>query len=299
MKASALNVGLGLLVAASVRALSGAASSDPALAAGIEEVKAGRAQQGIAILSEFVSRAAGDAKRQEEVAEAYLYLGVAYASLGQRSPALSQFLQALRRNPSLELRPADAPPAAREVFDEARREAASLGAAAGEKKKKGSKAPLLIAGAATVAGAGAAIAGGGKESPPASSPTPTPTFSLVTAFGGTILLLNADPPPGSTVRPGAQAPNMVFRFVLPADVPEKVQLVVELLGAPGPCWRTTSAVLAQPPGTEMTVGVGFTPQPPSCAPPFTTVALQARVVDAASGDVLFSTSYSGGYTVNP
>jgi hypothetical protein len=172
----------------------GTADRDPALDRGIKQVAAGEWKQGLGTLSEVVRRLSKDKERAGEVAEACLYSGLAYVGLGETSPAISQFAQALMRNPQIKIPVSQESRAALDAFEIAPREAvAPVAAHAGGNK---SKAPLIVAGAAVVAGAGVAIAAGGGGSSADSFHNPVPPTFTATGATGTpqLLLLSAVPP---------------------------------------------------------------------------------------------------------
>jgi tetratricopeptide (TPR) repeat protein len=107
---------------------------DDELVKGKQEVRSGAYDAGIITLSAVVRRLGGAEGREAEAAEAYLNLGIAYAGLGQVSPARSQFVQALLRNPQIALDPG-VPPSAVEIFAAARKEADEQGLLKGAPKK--------------------------------------------------------------------------------------------------------------------------------------------------------------------
>jgi hypothetical protein len=307
-------VGALLLLAGVVTAAAGFApppASDTELQAGIAAVAAKDYQAAIGPLSGVVRRLGKDTARQDELLSAYLYLGVAYAGLGQDSPARSQFAQVLLRKPDATLAVPDAPEAARKAFADAKRDAAPALAAAEEQKKKASKKPLLFVG---LAGAGAAIgiAGvvGGDDAavsppPPADAPPPT-SFRFASRNGNPILVLGTgDPGSGSTIDiDSGPRPRLMFTVQASATNPpapgyEQLRAVVDLVTADrGACWHAESGPFAQPAGTVVSVVVEF-PGPTSCAAPFNTLAVEARLFDLVGGRQIGMTTYTGGYRVVP
>src|SRR5262249_39786435 len=174
------------------------AGDDPDLAKGVAEVEGGAFGPAIQTLSGVVARLGPDPARKEDAARAFLHLGIAYAALGEVSPARSQFIQALKRNPGL------APDSRRytgkvlDVFAAARQEARTMGILPDEKAKNGGGPWKVALGAVAVGGGAAALAAGGSDAPSAQA-TPPPgglpgEFVLTgTAGTGTVRLLSHDP----------------------------------------------------------------------------------------------------------
>jgi hypothetical protein len=157
------------------------------LATGIHQVEEGDLDGAVISLDTAIQRLSKEAGREADLAQAYLYLGLAQLGLGQRERAKSSVRGALRANQQLTLDPKRFPPGLIQLADEVRREAVPVAAApapsptpappaaatgtatkpAPEEKKKGggSKAVLIGLGVAAVGGGIAAAAGGGGGSP--------------------------------------------------------------------------------------------------------------------------------------
>jgi hypothetical protein len=289
-----------LLVAASVLAPP-APPLDPGLERGIKHVDAGEWDQGIAALSDVVRRLAADKTRQKEVAQACLYSGVAYAGLGQKSPALSQFSQALLRDPQIRLDPARASKAAVEIFEEARRETSAV-VASRQPKKKGGKVALIGIGVLAAGGAGVAIAGGGGSDGSTPPTTLIPATFTVTGSTGEpeLLLLTANPPSASRVSVSMSGTilNLAFTFLNNPRLPNRVQIRIEMLGSSGNCLNGASEVAevnrAQSASVLTITSLHFT-----CALPFVTTSMNVRLFDADANVPVSLTSYSGGYRFEP
>jgi len=155
--------------------------TDPEVAKGIRELDDGEFEAAILTLDAATRRLAGDPKATRDVAEAYLYLGVAYLGKGAETSAKAQFREALARAKDLKLSPEKFAPKVIEIFEKARDEvsakpsaSASPALAGAPKKKAGSSKGLLIGGAVVVAGGGVALAaGGGGASHTSATPTTT------------------------------------------------------------------------------------------------------------------------------
>jgi hypothetical protein len=102
-----------------------------------------------------------------ELARAYLYLGVAYGQLGEKSLANSRFLRALDLDAELAKRHADAiralPVSARDAFNHAVLEHRRLRANQQSAKKRSWTGLALLGGAGVAAGAGLALARGKED----------------------------------------------------------------------------------------------------------------------------------------
>lgn len=137
---------------------------DPEVAKGIREVEEGDIDAGILTLDAAARRLARDPSRAHILAQAYLYLGIAYLGKGQQALAKVQFREAVTRAPELSLSPDQYPPKVVELFEAAKRDvvaSAPSPAAAAPPKKGGSKTPLILGGIAVVGGAGVLAARGG------------------------------------------------------------------------------------------------------------------------------------------
>jgi tetratricopeptide (TPR) repeat protein len=121
------------------------AVSDAEVARGIRYVNEGDYDRAILVLdgaARRLSSAPGDAR---ELAQAYLYLGIAYFAKGHTASAKARFRDAVRHDPGLSLRPEEFAPKVVELVEVAREEVAkaapppSSSPTVGEKKgsKKG------------------------------------------------------------------------------------------------------------------------------------------------------------------
>ncbi|HVQ28333.1 MAG TPA: hypothetical protein VMV21_02065, partial [Vicinamibacteria bacterium] len=192
---------------------------DKELVAGVAAVTAKDYSSAIGILSQVVRRLASVPASEDDLVSAYVHMGVAFAGLGQESPARSQFAQALLRKPTLTFDVSGAPDLARKLFAEAQRDAAPAIAASAQQKKKSSKVPLIAAGVVAAAAAGAAVAGGGGSSDGKTSPPPTfsanlqPTrlFNFAGISGSPYLfLVSGEPASGSTLSVGSARPRFLL-----------------------------------------------------------------------------------------
>jgi hypothetical protein len=157
------------------------------LKAGISLVKEGDFE-GAVVKLDAVVRDLGPAGSDAELAQAYLFLGVAYLELDQEALARGKFAQALARAPEMRLDPSEFSPQVIRTFEGTRQEAlpaappaeataaaaAPPAGAASEGDGRRSTVPLWVLGGAAVAGGVALASGGGS---PAASPTPAPTPS--------------------------------------------------------------------------------------------------------------------------
>jgi hypothetical protein len=298
---------LGLLVGAP-RATTPGTPGDSELEAGIAAVAAREYSSAIGTLSAVVRRLGKDPARNDDVVAAYLYLGVAFAGLGQESPARSQFAQALLRRPDATLDVPDPPALALEAFAAAKREATPMIAATAEQKKK-PKIPLLLAGLA-VAGAGVGVAASaqGDDAPAAEEPIDPPPPSAFQPFfrnGNPFLTLGSgDPASGSTIVLGAAIrPRLVFIAQgsdFSGELPSFPQLraTVDLTSGRGSCWHSESPAFALPSGVRVELLMEFSGRP-SCPVPVTTFGVDARLFDLVTGGQISLSTYRGGYRIVP
>ena len=159
--------------------------SNPELAAGIKQVEEGDYTGAIVTLDGAASalRLSKDPARTKDLAQAYLYLGIAYVGLGHETSAKAKFREALGQSGELALSPTQFPPKVIELFEVAKQEGRPTVAAAPAKEKKGGSGKvLLIGGLAAVAVGGAALAAGGGEDAPTE---PVDTRETLNATGTT------------------------------------------------------------------------------------------------------------------
>jgi hypothetical protein len=163
---------LALMLGASLVApdvVSQVGAPDPELVAGIRQVKEGDFETAVLTLDGVSRRLSGDPARRRDLAQANLYLGIAYLGLDQRPPAKERFRKAVEADEDLRLSPDRFSPKVLALFDEARREVEAQRKAAA-KGGAGSKGLYIALG---VGGAAAAVAlvakGGSNGTPPAGS----------------------------------------------------------------------------------------------------------------------------------
>jgi len=156
---------------------------DPDVAKGVREVEEGELDAGIFTLDAAVRSLAGDPARSRDLAQAYLYLGIAFVGKAQETAARARFRDALQQQGGLSLSPDQFPPKVIALFEAARQElqaaavkppAAASPAApapsplpqpvAAERKQGGSKKLPLILGALALGGGGVALAARGGSS---------------------------------------------------------------------------------------------------------------------------------------
>ena len=159
-------------------ATAGQSPADPRLAKGIGEVDQGDYDAAIVTLDELVREWAGKPGNAKDLAQAYVYLGVAYLAKGHETAAKARFREALMQSGDLRLGTDQFAPRVVEVFEKAREESRQQAPAAPNKKGGSSKTLLVVLGGAAVAGGAVALAAGGgtsASSPPAtSSPATSP-----------------------------------------------------------------------------------------------------------------------------
>jgi hypothetical protein len=268
-----------------------AETRDAGLERGIRKVEAGEWTEALKHLSEAARRLSRDPSRKSEAAQAFLYAGLAYVGLGDTSPAISQFAEAVRRNPRIAIPAERDSQAARDAFEVARREAE-----AGPAPKTGgkSKAPFVVAGVAA-AGAGVALAAGGgsaSNDPSASIPK---TFTVTGSTGTPQLrLLSAVPPSASTIHLARSGPTLAFAFNNEPGLPARVQIQAEMSGPSGACIVGVSDVLTVDPRAA-SFGLDINSWTYSCQVGFVTVSMNVRLFDADGHSPVSQASYSGGY----
>jgi hypothetical protein len=271
--------------------------ADPGLAEGKQQVASGRYEEAIATLSAVVRRLGTLPGQEEEVARAYLYLGVAYTGLGQMSPARSQFVQALKRDPSLTLDPGTAPPEALAALAAARQEGESEGVLPpdGHGKKKGPWRKALALGAVGAGVGVAAIAGASSHDSTAPSPTQTWTPIETSPY---IQIVTSNPPPGSTFTVAAVV-SVTLRAVNTGTVPEYPQLffVVDAMTADRrACLSGETSPFSFLRGSSVTYAF---PLVARCPVPFTTVSLEISLQDPETSQRPYHASYRGEFRVTP
>lgn len=286
---------MGSFVGGPVRAEDAVRDAD--LARGKEQVRQGEYDAGIVTLTAVVRRLQAVSGRDAEAADACLHLGIAYAGLGQTRAARSQFVQALKRDPSIAPDPKAAPANALEAFAAARGEAEEegvLAAARQARKKKGPGTKIALGVGALGAGVGVALAaGGGGQSaiPPKLAFIPVTTSPL-------ILLVGVQPPPGSTFSAGSGV-TVSLQSTIPATSTEELRFfyVAEALTAEGRiCLSGRSGPYGLGPGGTLGGLFGLTA---TCTPPFTTESLEIALEDVDTGARRFRATYRGRLQVVP
>ena len=155
-----------LSLALAVPATLAAQPADREVKKGIQQVDDGEYDAAILTLDAAARRLAVASRQGPDLAQAYLYLGIAYLAKGHETTARNRFREALKQARDLNLSPAKFAPRVIEAFERAReeevRQAPSTKAGGG-----GSRTLLLAGGAAAAAGAGALVlAGGGGDDTP-------------------------------------------------------------------------------------------------------------------------------------
>ncbi len=161
------------------------APPDADLATGIRQVNEGQLNDAILTLDGLVRRLADDPEQVPVLAQGYLWLGIAYASLEQVDRAKECFVSALSRDWTLHVSPDRFPPKVSDAFAQAREEARAAGLGPKDTGNVvaggGLGVGAIVAIVAGVAGAGAAVAasggGGGGDSTPANQPPATPAIT--------------------------------------------------------------------------------------------------------------------------
>jgi hypothetical protein len=149
-RAVALHIAFVLLMVPDGR-IAAAASQD--LATGIRQVQEGDFENAVLTL-QAVSRAlAGQTTRRPELAQAYLYLGIAHVALDQADPAKAAFKAALGQNKSLRLSEDRFSPKVIAAFEAARREAEAAAVAPDAGEATRGKPLLWVALGGAAAGA--------------------------------------------------------------------------------------------------------------------------------------------------
>jgi len=157
---------------------------------GIAQVDDGDYDGAILTLDNAARRLVADKTKINDLAQAYLYLGIAYMGKGREAAAKAKFREAISQIKTLSLSADKFPPKVVDLFEAAKaeesREAPAPSPAptsAPEKKKGGSKAIFILGGLAAAGGIAAAASGGSGGG--SASTTTTPTTQSLT-FTGTL-----------------------------------------------------------------------------------------------------------------
>ena len=142
--------------------------------------------------------------------------------------------------------------------------------------------------------------------PPIGPLEPGPSFAFSSISGNPFLsFASGEPASGSTLQVGTARPRFVFRaqistFGTPVGPFARLQGTVELGTLDrGLCWRAESSIFALSAGQTVTVVLDAFPPAPSCAPPFNTLTVEARLFDRDAARQVSNTVYTGGYKVVP
>ncbi len=171
--------------------LPSAAAIDNDLTQGIALVKEGDFERAVARLDAAIQRL-GPKGSKRELAQAHLYLGIAYLELDQETTARGRFREALRQDPELRLDARSFSPQTIRVFDAARAEMP-------QRKKNGVPVLLIAGGGAAAAGVALAAGSGGGGSAGTTSTTIGGSTSTTTPGATTTTSL----PTSTTTQPAA------------------------------------------------------------------------------------------------
>jgi hypothetical protein len=181
--------------AAALVLLSGTASAQEVdtnrhLADGISQVEQGDLEAAVLSLSAAVHDLEGAQGREEDLANAHLYLAMAHLGLSEWDVAKYDLREAWRKNHALRPDPKKFPPRVRQLYLEVNQEAASPTPTATPIVKRGGHTALFLgvgAGAGLAIGAVAARGSGSAGTTPAPTATPIPT----PAAGTWVLVISA------------------------------------------------------------------------------------------------------------
>jgi hypothetical protein len=173
-----------------------AQSLDMDVQKGIAQVDEGDYDGAILTLDNAARRLTTDKTKTNDLAQAYLYLGIAYIGKGREAAAKAKFREAVAQIKTLSLSADKFPPKVVDLFEAAKAEealataapsptpSASGAAPAAPEKKKGGSKTIFIVGGLAVAGGAAALAGGGSSG--SSSSTPPASTNQTLTFTGTL-----------------------------------------------------------------------------------------------------------------
>lgn len=167
--------------------------TDAEVVRGIRLVEEGDHDEAILMLDSATRRLAAAHGDPGELAQAYLYLGIAYLAKGHETSAKARFRDAVLQVRSLTLSPEKFAPRVVELFEVAREEVAKMAAAQPSSpppaSKSGSKKGLIILGAGAAAAAGIALGTSGGDKTAAGAPASgrrTETFTGTVTNPGTL-----------------------------------------------------------------------------------------------------------------
>ena len=173
-----------LVAAASVAS---PAPADIDLAQGIALVKEGDFERAVPRLDAAIQRL-GTKGAPRDLAQAHLYLGIAYLELDQEATARGRFREALSQDPELRLEASSFSAQTIRVFEAARAEMPP-------RKKKGAPVLLIAGGGAAAAGIALAASGGGSSTDTTTTTLGGPTTTSPAASTTTT---TTTPPASST-----------------------------------------------------------------------------------------------------
>lgn len=167
--------------------------TDAEVVRGIRLVEEGDHDEAILILDSATRRLAAAHGDPGELAQAYLYFGIAYLAKGHETSAKARFRDAVLQQRSLTLSPEKFAPKVVELFEVAREEVAKMAAAQPSSppsaSKSGSKKGLIILGAGAAAAAGIALGTAGGDKTAAGAPASgrrTETFTGTVSNPGNV-----------------------------------------------------------------------------------------------------------------
>lgn len=205
--------------------------SDPEVAKGVKQVEDGEYDTAILTLDAAAQRLAGQPERSRELAQAYLYLGIAFLGKGHETSARAQFREALARVKDLKLSPEKFAPRVIEIFEKARDEMGK--GIAGAERKGGTNKGLIFLGVGGAAAAGIAVAASGGGEKPAAPRTETFTgvLSLEERFREFPVAVTASGPLEASVA-WTEASAALHLYVYDASQP-RVPPYTNIANAPG------------------------------------------------------------------
>ena len=181
-----------------------AASAQQAdLATGVRQVQNGDFEQALLTLDIVARQFAPDAGKSKDLAQAYLYMGVAYVGLGQDVLARSRFEKALQNDATLHLSPDEFPPRVLRTFEAASQERAERATLQREVKRKRGKGGLVLLGLGGAGAVGLTLAVTTKERanlPPTVALTISPEGEAIVGVTRMTLTANASDPEGEPLR---------------------------------------------------------------------------------------------------
>jgi hypothetical protein len=216
----------GLLVAHPAAA---EAPVDQRLSKGVGQVDEGDYDGAIVTLDVLVRELAGTPGRSSDLAQAYLYLGVAYLAKGHETSAKARFREALTQAGDLRLTTDKFAPRVVELFEKAREESRREVPPPAPPKGGRSKALPILLGIGVLGGGAAALAagGGGGDGTTGSDPSvTTPPLNFTGQLGARAESTSV---PVGPFRPGTCEASLNW-----SDARTEVRMFVVPLGASPP-----------------------------------------------------------------